>query len=78
MNEDFFSTFFKQTIPTGFAIFNIDENSLNKFRKVAEEVKKKLTGSQIKIEYDVIKKELHVYGNLVDIYWFGYFTKQFE
>ena len=57
-NTDFFSCFLQTPFDKGVVITNVDETSLNTFREAVTEVKKKVKSSTIRIEYDVMEKNL--------------------
>lgn len=65
------------TLP-GFKIINIKDSDLDIYRKVTALVKAHVKDSKITIEFNIESKELLVNGSPIDLYYFGYFTKQLE
>lgn len=75
MNDIFESFFLEKTVRfPSFILTKVDDTSLEKFRTVINKVKDKTKSTAIKMEYDVMSKQLIITGTSVDIYWFGYYT----
>lgn len=68
----------KTTTQPGFKIVNIEDSDLDIYRKVTTLVKARVKESKITTEYNIESKELLVNGTPIDLYYFGYFTKQLE
>ena len=59
-------------------IINVEDSNLDMYRKITALVKARVKESKLTTEYNMDSKELLVNGNSIDLYYFGYFTKQLE
>ena len=78
MNEFNFESIFTDLVPRlpSFRLTKIDAESLEMYREVVLKVKSKNKESKITLDYDVMNQTLTVQGTAVDIFWFGYYTKE--
>lgn len=78
--EKLFNELFSEKIIRypSFILTKVDDASLEKFRAVLNKVKEKTKSTTIKMEYDVMAKSLSITGSAVDLFYFGYYTKELE
>ena len=77
MDKIFESFFSEKTVRyPSFVFTGVDGSSLDKFKQVVDKVKAQTKSDAIRLDYEVISKKLTVTGAAVDIYWFGYYTKE--
>lgn len=67
-----------KTTEPGFKIINVEDFNLDMYRKITALVKARVKESKLTTEYNIESKELLVNGTPIDLYYFGYFTKQLE
>lgn len=78
MENDFFKTFFETTSFPSFYLTNVDDLSLERYRKVITKVKEKTKSNNISISYDVLKQKLTITGTAIDLFYFGYYTRDLK
>lgn len=76
MEDNFFYSFFKETSLPSIYFTKVDDKSLERYRKVVIEVNKKNKSTTCKIDYDVLEQKLTITGTALDLFYFGYYTKE--
>lgn len=78
--ENLFESFFSEkTIRYPSFIFTgVDAKSLDKFKQVVIKVQEKTKSKVIELDYDVMSSNLTVKGTALDLFYFGYYTKELE
>lgn len=61
-----------------FTLTKVDDTSLERFRTVINKVKEQTKSTAIKMDYDVMSKNLTITGTAVDLFYFGYYVKELE
>lgn len=78
--DNIFESFFpEKTIRfPSFVFTRVDAKSLDRFKQVVIKVKAKTKSNVIELDYDVMTSNLKVTGSSLDLFWFGYYTKEME
>lgn len=77
--DKMFEFFSEKTIRyPSFTFTGVDGTHLDKFREVVNKVKERTKTTVLNLDYDVINKRLSITGTSIDLYWFGYYTKELE
>lgn len=79
MDKIFESFFAEKTIPfPSFVFTGVDAKSLDKFKQVVIKVQNKTKSKTIELDYDVMSSKLTVKGTALNLFYFGYYTKELE
>lgn len=79
MDNIFESLFTEKTVRfPSFVFTGVDAKSLDKFKQVVIKVKAKTKSTVIELDYDVMSSNLTIKGTSLDLFYFGYYTKELE
>lgn len=79
MDKIFESLFTEKTIRfPSFVFTGVDAKSLDKFKQVLIKVQDKTKSKVVELHYDVMSSNLTVKGTALDLFYFGYYTKELE
>lgn len=79
MDNIFESFFAEKTVRfPSFVFTGVDAKSLDKFKQVVTKVKQKTKSTVIELDYDVMSSNLTIRGTSLDLFYFGYYTKELE
>lgn len=78
--ENLFESFFSEKVVRfpSFVFTGVDAKSLNKFKQVLIKVQDKTKSKVVELHYDVMSSNLTVKGTALDLFYFGYYTKELE
>lgn len=78
MEKIFEQLFTEKVIRPSVVFTNVDAESLERLKQVVMKVKLKHKNSNVELDYDVMSSKLTVRGTSLDLFYFGYYTKELE
>lgn len=79
MDNIFESFFSEKTVRfPSFVFTGVDAKSLDKFKQVVIKVQEKTKSTVIELDYDIMSSNLTIRGTSLDLFYFGYYTKELE